>query len=110
LRYLTLNDVLELYRRVVELTGGSAGLRDLGILEAAVAQPRMTFGATDLCPGLPEKAVALAFSPITSHPFLDGNKRVGHAAIGAFLILKGGRCPGHGRVRSAHATGGRTTP
>ena len=89
MRYLTLPEVLELHRRLLAQSEGAAGLRDLGALESAVAQPRMTFESTDLYPSLPEKAAALGFSLISNHPFLDGNKRVGHAAMEAFLILNG---------------------
>jgi death-on-curing protein len=64
-------------------------VRDLAALEAAVAQPRMTFGGHDLYPDLPDKAAALGFSLIQNHPFVDGNKRVGHAAVEAFLMLNG---------------------
>ena len=49
MRYLSLAEVIELHRMVIEQAGGSPGLRDLGALESAVAQPRMTFGDTDLC-------------------------------------------------------------
>lgn len=89
MRYLTLGEVLELHRRVVAQTGGATALRDLGALESAVAQPRMTFGGEDLYPDLPAKAAALGFSLIRNHPFLDGNKRIGHAAVETFLVLNG---------------------
>jgi len=89
LRYLTLPEVLELHRRLLAQSGGAGGLRDLGALESAVAQPRMTFESADLYPSIPEKAAALGFSLISNHPFLDGNKRVGHAAMEAFLMLNG---------------------
>lgn len=49
----------------------------------------MTFGGDDLYPSLEEKASALGFSLICNHPFLDGNKRVGHAAMETFLVLNG---------------------
>ena len=88
-RYLTLAEVVELHRRVVTQAGGSGGLRDLGGLESAVAQPRMTFEGRDLYPTLEEKATALGLSLISNHPFLDGNKRVGHAAMETFLVLNG---------------------
>jgi death-on-curing protein len=81
--------VLELHRRVTAQSGGIAGLRDIGALESALAQPRMTFGAQELYPTLIEKASALAFSLIRNHPFVDGNKRVGHAAMETFLFLNG---------------------
>lgn len=74
MRYLTLGEVLGIYRRVMEQSGGMAGIRDLGALESAVAQPRMTFSGEDLYPTLVEKAAALGFSLIQNHPFADGNK------------------------------------
>jgi death on curing protein len=87
IRYLTLAEVLELHRRVTAQTGGAWGVRDLGALESALAQPRMTFGGEDLYATLAEKAAALGFSLIGNHPFVDGNKRVGHAALETFLLL-----------------------
>ena len=89
MRYLTLAEVLQLHARVISQTGGLGGLRDVGALESAVAQPRMTFGADDLYPTLEEKASTLGFSLICNRPFLDGNKRVGHAAIETCLMLNG---------------------
>jgi death-on-curing protein len=88
-RYLTLGEVLELHRRAIVQAGGSPELRDLGALESAVSQPRAMFGGRDLYPSLEEKAAALAFSLILNHPFVDGNKRVGHAALETFLVLNG---------------------
>ena len=89
MRYLTLGEVVALHRGVIQATGGAAGIRDLGALESAVAQPRATFGGEDLYPGVIEKAAALAFSLVMGHPFVDGNKRTGHAAMETFLILNG---------------------
>lgn len=88
-RYLALGEVLELHRRVVAQWGGAAGLRDLGALEGALAQPRQTYGGEELYPSLAEKAVALGFALVRNHPFVDGNKRVGHAALEVFLVLNG---------------------
>jgi len=89
MRYLALGEVLALHRQVIETSGGILGLRDLGGLESAVAQPRMSFGEEDLYPSLEEKAAALCFSLIQNHPFTDGNKRVGHASMEVFLQLNG---------------------
>jgi death-on-curing protein len=89
MRYLTLSEVLELYRRIIEQSGGTMGIRDLGLLESALAQPRMTFGGTDLYPTVVEKAASLGYSLINNHPFVDGNKRTGHAAMEVFLMLNG---------------------
>jgi len=88
-RYLSLAEVLELHRQIIESTGGSSGLRDLGGLQSALAQPQMTFAGVDLYPTLAEKTAALGFSIIQNHPFIDGNKRAGHAAMATFLILNG---------------------
>ncbi len=63
------------------------GVQNLNALESALAQPRMTFDGKDLYPSVVEKAASLAFSLIQSHPFLDGNKRIGHAAMETFLVL-----------------------
>ena len=49
----------------------------------------MSFGGQDLYPGLADKAAALGFSLISNHPFIDGNKRIGHAVMEAFLMLNG---------------------
>lgn len=49
----------------------------------------MTFGGQDLYPALADKAAALGYSLIQNHPFIDGNKRVGHAAMEALLMLNG---------------------
>ena len=88
-RYLSLAEVLKLHDAIISETGGSHGLRDLGLLESAVGQPQQTFGGDDLYPSLVAKASALGFSLIKNHPFVDGNKRIGHAAMEAMLMLSG---------------------
>jgi len=61
----------------------------LPALESALAQPQMTFGGEELYPTLVDKAAALGYALIKNHPFLDGNKRTGHAAMEVFLVLNG---------------------
>jgi death-on-curing protein len=73
--YLTLNEVLLLHARLIQLTGGSRGVRDVGSLESALARPRATFDGLDLYPDLWAKAAALMHSLALNHPFLDGNRR-----------------------------------
>jgi len=80
-RYLGLEEVLELHRMILRQSGGMSGLRDGDALESALAQPHMTFGGEDLYPSLTEKTASLGFSLIMNHPFLDGNKRIGHAVM-----------------------------
>src|SRR6266513_3631436 len=89
MRSVTLGEVVELHRRLLQTTGGAPGIRDFGALESAVAQPKATFGGNDLYPTLPEKAAVLCVALVQDHPFVDGNKRVGHAAMETFLVLNG---------------------
>lgn len=89
MRYLTLDEVLEIYRHVMDQSGGMTGVRDVGALESSVSQPRMSFEGKDLHTTLTEKAATLGYSVIQNHPFIDGNKRTGHAAMEMFLLLNG---------------------
>lgn len=89
MRYLTLVEVLNLHSRVIEETGGGVGIRELAGVQSAVGQPLMTFGGEELYSTLEQKASALCFSLVMNHPFVDGNKRVGHAAMETFLMLNG---------------------
>jgi death-on-curing protein len=87
--YISIEEVIEIHWRVVRQTGGVQGIRDQGSLESPVMQPLQSFGDQDLYPSLIEKAAALGYFLIRNHPFLDGNKRVGHAALETVLILNG---------------------
>lgn len=87
--YLTLEDLLEIHKSVIESTGGSEGIRSIQLLDSAVARPQATFGGVDLYPSLPEKAAALLHSVISNHPFVDGNKRTGFTAMDVFIRLNG---------------------
>lgn len=89
MRYLTLPEVLDLHRRVIEQSGGADGVRELGGVESAVAQPQMSFGGEELYPTIESEATALCFSLVMNHPFVDGNKRIGHAAMETFLVMNG---------------------
>ncbi len=89
IRYITLGEALELHARIMAQSGGIATLLSIGALESALAQPRMTFGSEELYPTLVEKAAALGFALIQNHPFVDGNKRTGHALMEVFLLLNG---------------------
>lgn len=89
MRYLTLEEVTDLQSKVLQQSGGMPGIRDANALDSAVAQPAMAFGGQDLYPTIADKAAALAFSLVMNHPFFDGNKRIGHAAMETFLVLNG---------------------
>lgn len=85
--FLTLDEVLALHADQIERYGGTHGLRDLGLLESALATPRASFGGAFLHPSLEEMAAAYLYHVVQNHPFADGNKRVGLASAIAFLGL-----------------------
>ena len=87
--YLTEAQVIELHRRIVENSGGSFGIRDRAALESSLAQPFQSFDGSELYPSPAEKAAALGFFLISNHPFVDGNKRIGHASLEVTLVLNG---------------------
>lgn len=89
MRYLSLQEVLQLQRMLIEQSGGSHGVRDADRIDSAVAQPRTTFDGDDLHPDIVSKAAALCYSLVQGHGFVDGNKRIGHAAMVVFLRLNG---------------------
>lgn len=89
MEYLTPAEVLLLHARLIQHTGGSGGVRDMSLLESALARPQATFAQDDLYPDLWSKAAALMHSLIRNHPFVDGNKRTALAATGIFLELNG---------------------
>lgn len=89
--YLSAAQVLFIHARLVAETGGTPGIRDLGLLAAAVARPQATFDGDDLYPDRFSKAAALMDSLVRNHPFVDGNKRVGITAAALLLLLNGRR-------------------
>lgn len=91
MKYLTVKDVLLLHNLAIDETGGSHGLRDLGLLESAVSRPQATYGGEDLYPDLFIKASALIHSLLMNHPFVDGNKRTAMLSGMTFLELNGHR-------------------
>ena len=89
MRFLTLGEVLALHRRILAESGGRAGVRDLGAIASALSQPKVSVEGQDACPTLLDKAAALGFSLIRNHGFIDGNKRIAHAAMDVFLVMNG---------------------
>ena len=93
MRLLTLGEVLALHRRILAETGGAPGVRDLNAIASAVAQQRVSAGGVDAYPSIIEKAAALAYSLVGNHGFIDGNKRISHAAMEVLLVLNGIEIP-----------------
>ena len=87
--FLEIEDVLEIHAMQLERFGGSEGLRDLGLLESALAQPSASFENEYLHDGLFEMAAAYLFHIVSNHPFVDGNKRTGLICALTFLRING---------------------
>jgi death on curing protein len=82
--YLDLDDLLAAAEAAVS---GPAAMRDIGLLDAAGARPRSSVFGADAYPDLDSKAAALLHSIVTSHPLVDGNKRLGWVAVRLFYLL-----------------------
>lgn len=89
MNYLNINQVLAIHSEVIEQAGGARGIRDIGLLDSAVARPQATFGEKDLYPDIFSKAACLGHSLIGNHPFVDGNKRTGYMSMRLFLNING---------------------
>lgn len=89
MKYLTPQQVLAIHYQAVEKFGGSHGVRDIGLIESAVARPQASFGGQDLYKSVFAKAAALLQSLLKNHPFVDGNKRTAFVSAGIFLRLNG---------------------
>lgn len=85
MKMLSKRQILLLHSMLVAQSGGMDGLRDEGLLDAAINMPLQTFGGQELYPTILEKAARLGYGLIRNHPFLDGNKRIGTHAMLVFL-------------------------
>jgi death on curing protein len=87
--FVAIDEVLLLHALAILEFGGSAGTRDVGLLESAIAQPEMTFEGQMLHRTVVEMAAAYAFHLCQNHPFADGNKRTAWATMRQFLFRNG---------------------
>ncbi len=78
--------VLLLHQKLLEASGGSAGVRDMGLIESALARAEASFGGVEAHPGVIRKAAAVGCGLAQNHGFVDGNKRIGMATM--LLILR----------------------
>jgi len=74
---LTIDEIINLQEKLILATGGSTGLRDLGLLQSAFFSAVQSFDDEDLYKNIEEKSARLAFAITKNHPFVDGNKRIG---------------------------------
>lgn len=87
--YVSIGDVLAIEATLIELYGGTEGVRDISLVESALARPQASFGGYEAYPTLFEKAAVLLQGLIKNHGFVDGNKRTGVAAMSIFVTLNG---------------------
>lgn len=86
---LTKEQVLMLHKRLIETTGGSAGIRDEGMLDSALSNPFQSFSGESLYPSIQAKAAQLCYGLVKNHAMIDGNKRLGIHVMLVFLALNG---------------------
>ena len=84
---LTVDEIIFQHTKLIERFGGGHGLRDMGLLESAVASISAGFEDTETYPTVEEKAARLAYSLSQNHAFVDGNKRIGMLAMLTTLAL-----------------------
>lgn len=89
MRYLTGEDILAIHERLLEETGGSAGIRDIGLLYSIVEKPKTSFGGQEMYPGIHLKAAACLEALTNYHVFVDGNKRTAFMSAAVFLAING---------------------
>ncbi|OGL42237.1 MAG: death-on-curing protein [Candidatus Schekmanbacteria bacterium RBG_13_48_7] len=87
--FLTLGEVLEIHRDQIKRYGGDPDIRDLRLLQSAVAIPASSFGGQYFHGDLFEMGAAYLFHIVQNHPFIDGNKRTGAVSALVFLELNG---------------------
>lgn len=89
MRCLSVSDIIVLHQKVIDKTGGSHGIRDIGLIESAVSRAFATFGGSDLYETVEAKIAATTYGLVSNHGFVDGNKRIGIAAMLLLLRLNG---------------------
>ena len=87
--FLTLTDIIQIHQDQIKLYGGSLGIRDMGLLQSAMAMPQAGFGQDYLHEDIFAMAGAYLFHIARNHPFVDGNKRAATVAALAFLEFNG---------------------
>jgi death-on-curing protein len=87
--FLTLDEVLQIHAEMIASFGGRDGVRDMALLESAIAQPSGRFGGAYLYDGFAQMAAAYLFGIAKNHAFIDGNKRTAAAAAIVFLKMNG---------------------
>ncbi|MES0335661.1 MAG: type II toxin-antitoxin system death-on-curing family toxin [Candidatus Magnetobacterium sp. LHC-1] len=85
--FIGLEEVIEIHKDQIERYGGAPGIRDIGLLQSAIAMPQAGYGELYLHEDIYEMAGAYLFHIVKNHPFIDGNKRTGVVAAIVFLLI-----------------------
>ncbi|BAU12509.1 death-on-curing family protein [Leptolyngbya sp. NIES-3755] len=88
-KFIEIADVMRIHDSIIDRYGGASGIRDLDLLDSALAQPQVTFAGELLHPTIWDQAAAYLFHISMNHPFLDGNKRTAFAIADTFLRING---------------------
>ena len=86
---LTKEQIVLLHSQLIEITGGSDGIRDSALLESALESPFQSYGGEELYPSIQAKAARLCYGLVKNHAMIDGNKRIGAHAMLTFLLING---------------------
>lgn len=86
---LTKEQILILHSELIKMTGGSDGIRDIGLFESALETPFQSYGGEELYPSIQAKAARLCYGLVKNHAMVDGNKRIGVHAMLVFLSING---------------------
>lgn len=84
---ITKEQIIKLHEQLIWETGGSQGLRDDSLLDAAIHAPFQSYDGIDMFPSIQQKAARLGFGLVKNHAFIDGNKRIGAHVMLVFLAL-----------------------
>ena len=86
---IDINNALTLQKLVIDMTGGTSGVRDSALLDSALNTAYQTFEGNELYPTIEEKGARLGFNLVSNHAFVDGNKRIGLLVMLTFLEING---------------------
>jgi death-on-curing protein len=86
---IDVEDVLNFHRKIIEQTGGSDGIRDIGLIESALNRALATFDSNDLYKDIEDKISVITYGLVKNHGFVDGNKRIGVSVMLLLLRLNG---------------------
>lgn len=89
MKTIKIDDVLIFHKKIIEQTGGSDGIRDIGLIESALNRALVTFDGIDFYQEIEDKIAVITYGLINNHGFVDGNKRIGVSVMLLLLRLNG---------------------